>query len=161
MTSLTDRLKEAMGKDVSQADLARACGISRAAVTKWMSGAVDDLKMAHLFTVSRLCGVNPEWLALGTGRKGPSLAGGGSAAVVAEGSVHYDAEPSIEHRHRALLQAYQSLPEETRFAVRMLIETLAGAQNPRMHAFMRELEQFNHKRDSAKKPRKGKVDEKE
>ncbi len=61
--------------------------------------------------------------------------------------------PKVEPRHLALLQAYLSLPEETRFAVRMLIETLAGAQNPRMHAFMRELEQFNHKRDAKVKVR--------
>lgn len=116
-----------------------------------MSGSVDDLKMAHLFAVARLCGVNAEWLALGTGPR--SGAGG---AAVAEPTTHYEV---TEARHRALLQAYLSLSEEVRFAVRMLIETLAGAQNPRMHAFMRELEQFNHKRDAAKRPRQSKADE--
>ncbi len=33
-----------------------------------------------------------------------------------------------------------SLPRETRFAIRMLIETLAGAQDPKLHAFMKDLE---------------------
>lgn len=138
MATLTSRLKEAMGTKVSQADLARACQISRAAVTKWMSGGVDDLKMAHLFAVARLCGVEPEWLALGTGQKER-----GSAPT----------PPDMDHRHLALLQAYLRLPEEQRFVVRMLIETLDGAQNPRLHQFMRQLEEHNHVRDRPAKQR--------
>ncbi len=58
-------------------------------------------------------------------------------------------DSGIERRHLALLQSYLSLPEETRFAVRMLIETLAGAQNPRLHRFMQQIEAFNHERDGA------------
>lgn len=91
--------------------------------------------MAHLFAVARVCNVEPEWLALGTGQK---VRGGPQPA-----------SPGIERRHLALLQAYLRLPEEQGFVVRMLIETLDGAQNPRLQKFMRQLEDFNHARDRA------------
>jgi len=60
------------------------------------------------------------------------------------------AEPRFERRHIALLQSYLSLPDEQRFAVRMLIETLAGAQNPRLQKFMRQIEDHNHVCDRAR-----------
>lgn len=137
MSTLSERLTLAMGSTVKQADLARACGVSRAAVTKWLSGSLKDLKMAHLFAAARCCGVEAEWLALDQG------------PMRHEQSVRAtSAAPSpFEQRHLSLLRLYLTLPDEQRFAVRMLIETLSGAQNPRLHRFMQQIEAFNHERD--------------
>lgn len=68
-------------------------------------------------------------------------------AVVAE-----PVAPYMERQHIALLQAYLSLAPEIRFSLRMLIESLAGAKNPRMAKFMAEIEAFNHKRAAKVKP---------
>lgn len=140
MTTLADRLRQAMGDTVKPVDLARACGISRAAVTKWFSGSLKDLKLENLFAVAKLCSVEPEWLALGSG---PMRPGEEPLQPTRAGSA-------LERRHRALLEAYLSLPDEQRFAVRTLIETLAGAQNPRLHQFMQQTEARNHVRDKAR-----------
>ena len=64
----------------------------------------------------------------------------------------------LEPRHRALLQPCLSLPDAQRLAVRMLIETLAGAQNPRMHRFMQQIEDRNHVRDHVRAPEPARED---
>jgi transcriptional regulator with XRE-family HTH domain len=160
-TTLSERLREAIGKEVTQADLARACKISRAAVTKWMDGSVDDLKTAHLFAVARLCNVDAEWLGLGTGPKRRSVTSiaDGATPEYTTSERASSPQPTFENRHVALLQAYLTLPRDTRSAVRMLIETLAGVRNPAMREFTRKMEDHNHRRDATpaitgKRPRK-------
>ena len=55
---------------------------------------------------------------------------------------------TIPHKDKALLEAYNSLPKDTRLAVRMLIETLAGSMNGDLHKFMSTIEDFNRRRDA-------------
>lgn len=67
-TTLAQRLKTARkAAGLSQGELARRIGISRAAVSQWENGTIQSLDMANLFAVADLCNINARWLALGTG----------------------------------------------------------------------------------------------
>ena len=124
-------------------ELARQEGrrvVSIESARKWLAGeSMPD--QPHMAMLARHARVNVD--ELHTGRA--SRAGGATPSADSP-------EPALEQRHRALLQSYLSLPEEQRFAVRMLIETLAGAQNPRLHKFMRQIEDHNHVRDRQSAP---------
>lgn len=69
MSSLKDRLALAMKgpPKVSQADLARACGIKAPSVSDWISGKTKTLEGANLVNAAVRLGVNPQWLASGKG----------------------------------------------------------------------------------------------
>ena len=69
---LNERIKFARtSAGLTQAELARVCKVSRAAVNGWESGSVKNLRNAHLFAVSKATGYSPEWLAT---ERGPELA---------------------------------------------------------------------------------------
>jgi len=68
MEYLKDRLKLAMSeKDVSAAELSRACGVSKTAVSYWLSGEVTELKGPNLMKISAYLDIRPEWLESGSG----------------------------------------------------------------------------------------------
>ncbi len=68
MSLLGERIKAArIEQGLAPVELARAVGVTGAAVSRWESGFVKNLKMLHLFSISRLLNVNPEWLATGQG----------------------------------------------------------------------------------------------
>ena len=55
-------------RQISQNEIAKACGVSRAAVSQWEK---DDTVPTgpNLVAAARALGVNPEWLAAGTGQR--------------------------------------------------------------------------------------------
>ena len=63
--TLADRLKDAMGTEISASDLARSCNVSPAAVSKWLDGRTKHLKAETLHTASRALGVREDWLRTG------------------------------------------------------------------------------------------------
>lgn len=68
MEFLEDRIRESRKeRGISQTELANAVNVSRAAVSRWETGLVKNLKMEHLFAISHLLDINPEWLATGAG----------------------------------------------------------------------------------------------
>ena len=69
MTTLQDRLRLAMAGPprVSQAALAKACGVKPPSVSDWLSGKTKRLEGANLLAAARLLRVSPEWLATGKG----------------------------------------------------------------------------------------------
>lgn len=70
MSTLDQRITEARkGQGLSPSELAKAIGVTGAAVSRWENGQVKNLRMDHLFDIARLLKVNPEWLATGNGRK--------------------------------------------------------------------------------------------
>lgn len=75
--SLKDRLKKALsqeGKKLSQAGLARACGIKPPSVSDWMSGRTQTLEGENLVRAAGYLGVNAHWLGTGEGSMSdPSL----------------------------------------------------------------------------------------
>ena len=52
---------------LTQAGLARSCGISRASVNAWVRGPTDSIDGKYLTTAAAYLGVNPHWLATGNG----------------------------------------------------------------------------------------------
>ena len=118
MSTLQSRLQAAMElSERKPADLAAACRISRAAVSKWFQPASKNLKMEHLFTVADLCGVDARWLATGRGQP----------------RRHQLTKPGddIPQRRLDLIRMYGRLPDEVRAPIRALIETLAYLHHPR------------------------------
>jgi transcriptional regulator with XRE-family HTH domain len=82
MDTVADRLRLALvakgdreGVPAEQKDLARACGVTQAAVSLWMSSKTRDLRSEHLFNAADWLGVSPRWLGTGKGsmieRKAP------------------------------------------------------------------------------------------
>jgi len=54
-----------MGTEVNASELARACKVSPAAVSKWLDGRTVTLKAATFAAASRALGVREEWLRTG------------------------------------------------------------------------------------------------
>ncbi|MCR6478181.1 helix-turn-helix domain-containing protein [Variovorax sp. ZS18.2.2] len=70
-STFTERLKE-LTTDIGrgwQASLARRCGVTRAAITNWLSGRNKGIESTHLFAIADYFRVNPRWLATGAGPK--------------------------------------------------------------------------------------------
>ena len=68
--TFVERLRAAIGKaGISQADLARAAGVTPSTITLWMTGRtdVDRIQSANLAAAAEALGVTPEWLRGGSG----------------------------------------------------------------------------------------------
>jgi len=91
-SQLKDRLRLAMQgpPKVSQAELARAIGVSPPSVNDWLSGKTVALKGENLKRAARKLGVNAGWLGLG---EGPMH--GSAAAPTAAGTVDAPPVPDI------------------------------------------------------------------
>lgn len=80
MSTLQDRLRQIMAgpPKISQAALARACGIKPPSVNDWISGKTKTIEGQNLLLAAEFLGVAPKWLATGRGpiRKAASLAEG-------------------------------------------------------------------------------------
>jgi transcriptional regulator with XRE-family HTH domain len=63
LDTLAARLKDAMGNEITGSDLARQCGVSPAAVSKWLSGG--KMNADNLAEAARAVGVREEWLRTG------------------------------------------------------------------------------------------------
>jgi phage repressor protein C with HTH and peptisase S24 domain len=68
VTSLSDRIKEAMGK-MSPAELARAAEVTQAAVTFWLDGSTKSIKGENALALERATGYRANWLISGKGPK--------------------------------------------------------------------------------------------
>ena len=65
---LSDRLKIAMQfSGLSQADLARACGVKPPSIHGWLSGKSKFLRGENLLSAAAALGVSQKWLATGLG----------------------------------------------------------------------------------------------
>lgn len=65
MSTLQQRMAEAMQRrpDLTQADIARACGVSTPSVNGWVSGATKSLKPGTARLAAELFGCDQNWLA--------------------------------------------------------------------------------------------------
>ncbi|QKL07422.1 helix-turn-helix domain-containing protein [Pseudomonas putida] len=77
MSTLQERLRQIMAgpPKISQAALARACGIKAPSVNDWVSGKTKTIEGQNLLLAAEFLGVTPKWLATGRGpiRKGAGL----------------------------------------------------------------------------------------
>lgn len=80
MRTLQERLKLAMAgpPKVSQAALARACGIRAPSVNDWLSGKTKTIEGQNLLLAAEYLKVQPMWLATGRGQMRKTAATGDS-----------------------------------------------------------------------------------
>ena len=75
--TLSERLQELIAEKGRgcQADLARHCGVTRPAITHWLSGRNKGVESTYLFAIADYFRVDARWLATGEGTKwsGPSM----------------------------------------------------------------------------------------
>lgn len=95
MTTLAERLRLAMEgpPKVSQAAIARACGVKPPSVTDWLNGETKRMEGSNLLAAAKLLRVNPEWLASGRGPMRPEPDAKVSRYRVAEGDLGNGAIP--------------------------------------------------------------------
>lgn len=87
---LSTRLRLAMEKaKISQAELARECGVKPPSVSGWLSGKSKFLRGENLLKAARALGVTEDWLATG---KGPMHHN------VAQNEKHNSTEPNTENQ---------------------------------------------------------------
>lgn len=69
--SFAKRLQEARARaEVTQQQLADACGLTKGAVSAWENGVTDSILAENLFCVADSLRVDPRWLA--TGQESPT-----------------------------------------------------------------------------------------
>ncbi len=122
MSLLEERINESrLERGMSASELARAVGVTSAAVSRWEKGQVKNLRMEHLFTIARLLDINPEWLATGRGHKKGHL-------LNQQGSIHEPGPPTYEHLNREeqiLVDVYRRLSHSTRRNLKDFVLELA------------------------------------
>lgn len=121
-TTLEQRIAKAMElSGASPARLAKVCGISAAAVTKWTRGRTSNLKNEHLFKVADACQVDPRWLGTGAGRPRPV------------GAVRDMPRPDLANGLPEIAlrvaRKWNALDDPGKTQILMLIETLGALQN--------------------------------
>lgn len=97
--ALHDRLLLALReKQMKAAHLAKACDVSRATVSDWLSGKTKEISGRSLILATKALQVEPLWLLNGRGPMRP------------EPSI--DPGPALTPRQRALLDLYESLTDD-------------------------------------------------
>lgn len=74
----------------TKAGLAKACGISKPAVTGWFNGSTQAIEGKNLIKASAYFGVRPEWLATGRGPMAVGTVGNGSQSYTLSGMADWD-----------------------------------------------------------------------
>lgn len=89
--TLAERLTTAMERSgITQAELARACGVKPPSVNGWLSGKSKFLRGENLLKAAAVLGVSQQWLATG---EGPM-----AAAVAPSGSSNMEPGPDVKGR---------------------------------------------------------------
>lgn len=128
MSVLKDRIKLARKHaDLTQRQPAEAVGVSQPVISQLEKG--ENLQSVHLLKIANICGVDPEWLAEGTGQP-PGLS-------VREPSAEYQTASSAADIVRSMLasKAAQKLSAEARERILNAAESDAGpAESNVIHA---------------------------
>lgn len=116
-TTLDQRIGEAMRlSGAGPQRLAKACGVSAAAVSKWIRGQVSDLKNEHLFRLADECMVDARWLGTGHGVPRP----------VTHTPTRETGPTEMAMR---VARKWAALDEPAKTQILMLIETLGALQS--------------------------------
>lgn len=80
MKSLKYRMREMVSelalRDISQVDIAKVTGVTKASVNLWLNGGTRSLKLEYAVKIEEVFGYRAIWLVLG---KGPKLVSDGAA----------------------------------------------------------------------------------
>lgn len=93
----------------TQAQFARAIGVSKSAVSQWEKGGVQNVRLGNLFAVARVLNKDIRELVFGD-----------SGHQVADSSY-----AELSSQRQAMLRSYGELPEEVQANLRALIFSLA------------------------------------
>jgi len=121
MNSFSERLRAAMGPHMTAAELARdlsevdGIALSRVAVSKWLSGATENVRMAHLVALADLLRVELRWLMAGAGDR-KQKAG---------------TRPTLSADENACLDSFRKLSPAVRHALKAYMVMLAKGDGGR------------------------------
>ena len=116
MKTLTDRIRAAREEaGLSQADVAKALGLSRSAVNQWEQGLSKNIRLSHFFALTRLLRQDPQWLA--TGQVFPRA----REPVVMSPTPDY---PTLTSEEKALLHYFRQIPNALRKVVLRFLKEL-------------------------------------
>lgn len=74
MNTWNSRITEARtARNMSKAELARACKVSGPTVTDWENGNIKMLEASNMLQICKVLGVDPRWLVLGEDKGKPSI----------------------------------------------------------------------------------------
>lgn len=119
--SLAKRLTAAMARaKLTQAELARACGVKPPSVHGWLSGKAKFLRGENLLSAARALGVRQQWLATGDG---PMVSKDGDAANTEPG-------PDLRGKVPLITKRISTLPGYGLTCNRSLQEHERSARNP-------------------------------
>ena len=105
---ITNRLADALrASGLTQAELARAVGLTRGSVNAWMQGRSQHIRAEHLFAVADTLGVEARWLATGKGPRDRQVLSQAAAELIAD---------------------YQALDDDAKAAVRLLARQIAESK---------------------------------
>jgi phage repressor protein C with HTH and peptisase S24 domain len=92
MKTLAERLRAALeASGMNQSELARRVGVTRGAVSLWLTGQTGSLDGQNLVKVAIALNVSPVWLQTGRGKMKPSAAG----TLSFEGNPEYPTIPRV------------------------------------------------------------------
>lgn len=110
---LSERLKKAMTEaGISQAELARLCGVKPPSIHGWLSGKSKFLRGENLLKAAKALNVSQQWLANGVGPMHP--AGDSEPGVEIDLDQHPDLTPirKVKLRLRAGVSGFSVEPDE-------------------------------------------------
>lgn len=114
------------GSGLSQADLAKAVGVQRSAVSHWEAPRGKHPSTAHLREIAQTTNVQFEWLATGRGSMNLSREDQLDSVAAAEAVLVEDAQ------ELRLIEAWRTAPLRARVAMLEIFETLAGQRTGRV-----------------------------
>lgn len=107
MNTLSERLAYALqDAGMTQADLGRAVGVSRSAISQILAQQCKGMKPEHLIRACRVLRVRPEWLVLGEDPMRPMI---------------------VSQQDRLLWSAYQALPPTKQATVASVVRDLSSS----------------------------------
>jgi transcriptional regulator with XRE-family HTH domain len=127
MSTLAERIRTAMDESgVTQAELARACGVKPPSVHGWLSGKSKYLRGENLLQAAQVLGVNEDWLANGRGEMKRGARNQGVPTSNWSKMLTPVAETAQEQR---LLVAYRLSDTDGKAALDAMVERLMQRTN--------------------------------
>lgn len=149
MTTLAERLTIAMShRGMSQAELARRCGVSQPSVHGWLSGKAKFLRGENLLRAAAALGVSEEWLATGQGAMDQRPIGGlaKSQSARPDPATLSETQDFLERAFAALGKKFSLVAEADLFAD--VYEWVAEDDRPADQRNLVDFAQWRAKRDS-------------
>lgn len=144
--SISERLRAAMSASgVSQAELARRCGVKPPSVSGWLSAKAKFLRAENLLAAAKVLGVSEQWLATGAGDMHVDHIKPGSDQELSDNMILVDSDM---HRWLALredlgrddIEEFVALIQARQKRNRRLIEELTGKAGRAMPELSHDVE---------------------